>query len=229
MTYATTNNRINPAAILGALGVPGGMAALLVTGLAITVVIDPEPDNPIAVQVEVPIIEPIVEPLPPTDDKVVPTQTPDTKTPEIVPTRPDSEIKVGLGPTAPITGLPPLGPGVDGPITPITLPPVTPPGPAFSPVGATPRGNVGGWITDSDYRTSWINRDYSGVAGFSLSVDARGRVTNCSITQSTGHAALDEATCRLLARRARFEPATDSSGNTVAGTFSSSVNWKIPE
>ncbi|MGB7419034.1 MAG: energy transducer TonB, partial [Erythrobacter sp.] len=83
-------------------------------------------------------------------------------------------------------------------------------------------------ITDSDYRPSWINRNYSGRAGFTLTIDRNGKVDTCRITRSTGHSALDEATCRLLERRATFEPAKDGSGKKVAGTFSSSVNWRIP-
>jgi hypothetical protein len=52
--------------------------------------------------------------------------------------------------------------------------------------------------------------------------------TETTITRSTGHDALDEATCRLLRQRAEFSPAKDSSGRIVPGSYSSSVNWRIP-
>jgi protein TonB len=230
MNYVNTANRPNPAAIFGALGVPGAFGLLLVVGLAVTVVAPDEitilegrniPDVP------EPEIEPTIEPDPP---EVTATTEPVQEIPQYLPPpSPDPVITfTGMG-TTPIEGLPNLGSGIVEGIGTIDLGPITPPGPAFDPVAAIPRGNVGGWITDSDYRTSWINRDYSGVAGFALSIDARGRVTDCSITASTGHSALDQATCRLLERRARFNPAKDGNGNAVAGSFSSSVNWKIPE
>ena len=100
---------------------------------------------------------------------------------------------------------------------------------AQDPVAAKPRGNPGSWISEQDYRSSWINRDLSGIAGFRLGIGADGRVDSCSITRSTGHSELDTATCALLTRRARFEPARDGAGNTTAGTFASSVEWRIPD
>ncbi len=127
--------------------------------------------------------------------------------------------------------LPPPTPNVIPSATPSTIPDV--PGnllpPAAEAVAARPRGNPGGWIGEQDYRSSWINRDLSGTAAFRLGVGADGRVESCSITRSTGHAELDSATCALLTRRARFEPARDSSGNRTSGTFASSVEWRIPD
>ena len=69
----------------------------------------------------------------------------------------------------------------------------------------------------------------SGVASFALTIDSRGKVSDCTITRSTGHSALDQATCTLIERRAKFDPAKDSYGNPIAGTYRNSVNWKIPE
>ena len=60
-------------------------------------------------------------------------------------------------------------------------------------------------------------------------IGSNGRVNACEITASSGHAALDEATCKFVTRRARFEPATDSNGAKVVGSYSSKVTWRIPE
>lgn len=226
MSYSDTANRPNPAAALGALGVPAAMGLVLITGLAITQVIVPPIDNPIATNFEVPKIEPIDDQVEPkTSTSPNPDQVRDT-----VITRPDSEFDFTIRNSGPIGELPGLDTGLGDAIGPVDFGiPKSTPTPVFTPIAAAPRGNAGRWITDSDYRTSWINRGYSGVAGFELSVDTRGRVSNCTITRSTGHAALDEATCRLLERRASFDPARDSSGEIVAGRYSSSVSWKIPE
>ena len=40
---------------------------------------------------------------------------------------------------------------------------------------------------------------------------------------------LDEATCRLIMLRSRFNPATDRRGRAVVGTYSNRVRWVIPK
>ena len=42
-------------------------------------------------------------------------------------------------------------------------------------------------------------------------------------------AALDDATCRLISRRAQFDPATDETGARVPGTYTGSVRWELPD
>ena len=207
---------------------PAAFGVLLITGLTVTQVIAPPAPNPIGVLVNVDPIDPVVDPPKPKDTQQTSNQADNQQTQESRITRPNSEIDISVNVSGPIGGLPPIGTGSDGGLGPVLVqgPPITP---TFDPVSVSPRGNPGGWITDSDYRASWINRGYEGLAGFSLEVDARGRVNNCSITQSTGYAALDSATCRLLERRAQFEPARDSSGNAIASTYTNSVNWRIPE
>ena len=91
-----------------------------------------------------------------------------------------------------------------------------------------PRNNPGEWIRSRDYPKAALKENREGNVSFTLSVDARGRVSNCSVTRSSGHADLDEATCDAVKRRARFEPARDSSGQAITGTFSSSVGWRLP-
>ena len=226
MSYATTANRPNPVAALGALGIPAGVGVLLIVGLAVTHVVAP-PDKPFEGRnIEVKI-DPIIEPDPveqktqrtnsqvtaPEPKITVPTSSPNTWEPTV--------INDGA-----ISTLPGLDDGIGG-VGPVEIN-IPPPPPSFDPVSAAPRGNPGGWITNNDYRASWINRGMEGVASFTLNVDTNGRVSNCAITGSTGYSHLDTATCRLLTSRARFTPARDSSGAIVAGTYSSSVAWEIP-
>ncbi len=103
------------------------------------------------------------------------------------------------------------------------------PVPSFTPVSAKPRNDPGEWIRDRDYASSWVRREYQGMAGFRLDIAATGKVTGCRVTSSTGHSELDEATCALIMKRAKFEPARGSNGEPVAGSFSSSVRWLLPE
>jgi protein TonB len=84
-------------------------------------------------------------------------------------------------------------------------------------------------VTNADYRSSWINREYTGTASFSVRVGANGRVEACSITGGSAPQELKDATCSLIQRRARFKPATNGNGDDVAGNYSSTVRWEIPE
>ncbi|HAU22142.1 MAG TPA: hypothetical protein DCS24_06025, partial [Erythrobacter sp.] len=138
---------------------------------------------------------------------------------------------------------PPVSLPVTTPIvTPITSPVVNP-GPitlpdvnlgtsafqAIQPAQATPRNDPGGWVTDADYRSRWIREERFGTASFRLEVGSNGRVSDCLITRSTGHTTLDRATCALITKRARFKPATNSSGKGIAGIYESSIRWVLPD
>lgn len=228
MNYVARANRPNPAAIFGAIGVPAIFGAVLITGLAVTGPI-PLPDEILGTfdvkPEEVP--PPPPEPVPEPEAREAATQTP-VEPRFTPPPRPDTPFEFNQSATGPITDLPDLGSDTLVPLDPVDF--GTPGlGSGVAPVTATPRGEPGRWITDNDYRPRWVREEMSGRAGFALEINAEGRVSQCTITRSTGHAALDEATCRLLERRARFNPAQDSAGNPVAGSYTSSVNWQIPD
>jgi periplasmic protein TonB len=69
----------------------------------------------------------------------------------------------------------------------------------------------------------------TGKARFRLEIAADGRVTGCTITASSGHPQLDAATCALVSKRAKFQPARGSNGEPVAGTYSNAIDWQLPE
>jgi TonB family protein len=85
------------------------------------------------------------------------------------------------------------------------------------------------WITGSDYRSSMISAGVEGRVGFRLVVNITGRSDSCEIAESSGNPELDQLTCTLVTRRARFRPAIDAEGNEVPGVFEGSVNWTIPD
>jgi TonB family C-terminal domain len=98
----------------------------------------------------------------------------------------------------------------------------------FTPKKATPRGDTAAWVTTNDYPASDLRAGHTGKVRFQLAIDAAGRVTGCTIVESSGYAGLDAATCRHVVRRARFESATDSSGGRIPGTYSATIQWVIP-
>lgn len=224
MNYATTARRPNPLAAFGALGVPASFGVILIAGLAVKHVITPPNPNPQASHIPDVVITPtVIEPDQTSTEAK--SSTPRTTAPQV--TRPQSDFVFDVSPTAPIAPLTEFDPstvlGTGG--FEVTLPPMEP---LFDPVKATPRGNPGNWITTADYRSTWIRRELTGTARFTLQIDAAGKVSNCTITGSTGHTALDRATCRLVEGRAVFNPAKGTDGKPVAGSYSSSVDWQIP-
>jgi periplasmic protein TonB len=94
---------------------------------------------------------------------------------------------------------------------------------------ASPKGNPGSWANTSDYPSRALNQQREGTTGFRVSIGPDGKVTDCSITSSSGHADLDTATCSNVKRRARFTPALDKAGNPTSGSYSNRVTWRIPK
>lgn len=228
MTYVSANRRPNAAALAGALSIPGAFGALLVVGLAVTVVNTPKPPNPEARDItDIPLPPPPPPPTPET--KQTDAKTPATNTTTIPTPTPLKPFPVEMGKGEPVNTFPTGGETVTtGPIDFGTGPSPSPTS-LYDPVGAKPKGKPGTWVTNADYRPRWVAEELTGTARFTLQIDTRGKVSGCTITRSTGHPALDTATCDLLTKRARFDAARDGNGKPVAGTYSSAVTWSIPE
>lgn len=103
--------------------------------------------------------------------------------------------------------------------------PVAPPPPKRA--NPVPKGNPGRWVSNDDYPSRAIREEAQGTVRFSLTVGADGRVSDCTITGSSGNSTLDDTACRLLRQRARFDPKLDSEGNPTTGTWSSSFRWQL--
>ena len=131
-------------------------------------------------------------------------------------------------PAPPVVTVPNLPPAPPPPITPPAPPPAPPPPPQrVEPARA--RANLASYVSDSDYPASALRGEEEGTTGFRLTVGPDGRVSNCEVTSSSGSAALDQATCRIMRSRARFTPARDSTGASVGDTVSSRITWRIQQ
>jgi len=84
------------------------------------------------------------------------------------------------------------------------------------------------WITDGDYPVQALKELQGGIVAYSLSVDDAGAVVACSVARSSGAPGLDLATCDLLKVRAKFAPAKDAAGHSVASTYFGTVKWVLP-
>lgn len=91
------------------------------------------------------------------------------------------------------------------------------------------RASLASYFSSNDYPMSAVDAREQGTVRFWIEVSAEGRVTECHIVQSSGSAALDAATCRVMRERARYTPARDANGRPVAsydGDYT--LTWRLP-
>jgi len=223
MAYADRN--VSGSRIVAIVMVSIIVAALgyaFVTGLAMSFVKKAVTDLN-AFDVKDPPPPPEETPPPPPDKAVPPPPTQVYTPPAVVPTvsqAPQIQQTNIIPPSVPTT--PPAPPA----------PPAPPPPPPAPPAVAkrlTPRGQPQSWVTNDDYPAGALRAEQQGTTGFRLDVDASGRVTNCTVTSSSGSSALDSTACSLLKRRARFNAAEDASGNKIPAAWSSRFRWELPK
>lgn len=225
MAYLDSRRRPDFRSMAAVVALHGAAGAALVLGLTVTGVIE---EDEIFVGVNV---RPTETPPPPSPPPPEPSADPVTATPKADPFIPEPPI-----------ALPTSGPVIDGTdMFPPPQPPVQPGGgdgisrvipqpvPTFTPVAARPRNDPLRWVTTDDYKGNWIRQEMTGKARFRLDIAADGRVTGCTITGTSGHAALDEATCTLVSKRARFQPARGAEGEPVPSSYANAIDWQLPE
>ena len=239
MAYTDQSTRPNAAGLTAAVAIQAGIVTALIVGLSVTGTIEERPGFLPSFELdETPPPPPPPEPKPEPD--VVPRDVPPASPPitavpprlDLNPAPPDVSARDIVLPRADpsLVAEPRVRPTPVPSFTPRPTPAPTPkPTLTFDPVPARPRNNPAEWVTTNDYRSAWIRRGLTGTANFRLDIAANGRVSNCSITRSSGHSVLDEATCTLIQKRARFEPARDTSGDAVAGSYASAIRWDLPE
>lgn len=220
----TAARRIGSMAAVGAIH--AGLGLALVIGLSYEQIIETV-NNPDGIFVE----EVPLDPPPPRPDEKTVEPVEAVAPPVHAPTPP---VKLVNDPVK-VETTPALLPPIDDII--LTPPPasgdlVTPkptPKPGLSPVAASPRNNPGSWVTTNDYPSRAIREEWEGTTSFKVSVGTDGRPQDCTVTRSSGHAMLDEATCAKVMKRARFKAAMDGFGEKTVGSYSSSVRWQLPD
>lgn len=89
----------------------------------------------------------------------------------------------------------------------------------------TPPRWVRGDLRDSDYPEAAAEAGAGGTVGVRYTVWTDGRVTECTVTDSSGNAELDATTCRLIRERFRFRPSRDDRGRPVPAIIVESHSW----
>lgn len=109
---------------------------------------------------------------------------------------------------------------------PVVAPPAPPaPPPAIAPKPATPRGR-GNALSEDDYPSASRRAEEEGVVRVRYVVGTDGRVSSCEVVQTSGFPRLDEATCQIIQRRFRFNPA-ERDGKPVTETKTQPVRWQL--
>lgn len=111
---------------------------------------------------------------------------------------------------------------------PIITVPVSPQTVQIGVGGARARTNLASLVTADDYPAEAARAGEQGTTGFRLTVGPDGLVTDCTIVQSSGSAALDAASCRLMRGRARFDPAKDKAGVPTSDVVTARIAWRLP-
>lgn len=225
MSYTDRNSNGNQKALTGGIValIQGGLVLALVNGFAVTMFKSDPPKRPEATQIK---LEPL--PVPPAPE---PKTVPDQQVDQPMLTAPIPRLPLPTNEPLPVaTTLPTAVPtSFDSrEKIAVALPTPTETPALFQPRGALPRNDASGWVTTQDYPTAELRAEHQGSVRFRLDVDARGRVSQCAVVTSSGYAGLDEATCKFVSRRARFDPATNADGQSVAGSYLGTIRWIIP-
>lgn len=95
--------------------------------------------------------------------------------------------------------------------------------------GPISKGNTASWVTPNDYPTEALRKEQGGLVIVVLGLNAAGMPEKCHVAVSSKVPVLDEQTCAVLMRRARYQTVSDASGNPIKTTTVESVHWLIPD
>lgn len=93
---------------------------------------------------------------------------------------------------------------------------------------ATPVGSPGQWIESHNYPLKMLHEGQPSIVEFRLIVGPDGKPTSCHIQLTTRPKEFDQAVCKSLMRRAKFQPALDAGGKPLASYWRSTVRFQIP-
>lgn len=82
-------------------------------------------------------------------------------------------------------------------------------------------------VLQQNYPAHLLRSGTEGRLEIMLTVNARGRPTNCTIAAATRPQAFDDTVCLLLLQNAKFEPARDESGRAIAALYATRVTFRL--
>lgn len=196
-----------------------GMGYAFVTGLAVDLAKKVSKDLNVFDVAPPPPPPPPEEPPPPPPDTPM-TPPPVVSPPPIVQTNTPPPVIINTVPTPPPVYIP-------TPTAPPPAPPAPPPAPRVSQAAGL-RGNPAQYFGTDNYPPAAIRAGAQGRVVARLTVGTDGRVTECTVSSSSGNDDLDSTTCRIARSRVRFTPARDDSGQPIASNYTLPVRWVLP-
>jgi TonB family protein len=89
------------------------------------------------------------------------------------------------------------------------------------PTGMSSASPISRWVTADDYPSNALREEKEGTSTLKIGVDRKGLVQSCVVAASSGSTDLDEAACRAVSRRARYEAGAPKTTTEI-------VQWQIP-
>ena len=86
--------------------------------------------------------------------------------------------------------------------------------------------HVSGSLSDADYARSGLPKGAAGTVLIGFRVRSDGGVDRCRTVRSSGYAAIDRDTCRLVEQRFRFRPARDAAGRPIDSSLQTDFTWR---
>lgn len=83
------------------------------------------------------------------------------------------------------------------------------------------------WVMHTDYPNESMRAGETGTVGVRLSIAADGQVTECKVITSSTFPRLDQQTCAMLRKRARYEPAQQADGTKIPSMSFMRFRWMI--
>lgn len=92
-----------------------------------------------------------------------------------------------------------------------------------------PERGMASLLSMDDYPAEALAANAQGTTKVQLEISKEGRVSGCSILESSGNAALDSRTCAILKERARFTPARNNRGEAVPDIYVQRITWALQD
>jgi TonB family protein len=90
-----------------------------------------------------------------------------------------------------------------------------------------PSGNLSRLFDPDDYPAISILKDQVGSVAFALLIDEQGKVADCTVTQTSGLAALDAQSCAVVKARGKFKPAVGPDGKPSKSAYFQRITWAL--
>ena len=91
----------------------------------------------------------------------------------------------------------------------------------------TPISDPRRWMNSADYPTDMVRQGGNGLVQFRLDISETGSIAGCHVQARTNPDAFADLSCKLISKRARFNPALDRDGKPIKSYFVNSVRWTM--